>query len=146
MDFRFAPGLSDILEQHEGATRLVRLRINNRPAVGGNRDMVVHRTRSSEFEEVRTQSPNQKYSSCTARIGVGFVLVNGALQVRLNSRSLAVAIFPVNKSQTALETHVVNSSRFVAFAQRRNVERCTNVLGWTTRTLHSRDKFDECLI
>ena len=88
----------------------------------------------------------KKYSSCTARIGVGFVLVNGALQVRLNSRSLAVAIFPVNKSQTALETHVVNSSRFVAFAQRRNVERCTNVLGWTTRTLHSRDKFDECLI
>ena len=69
----------------------------------------------------RVQSTNQKYPSCAARIGVGSVLVNGALQVRLNSRSLAVAIFPVNKSQTALETHVVNSNGFVAFAQRRNV-------------------------
>jgi hypothetical protein len=34
--------LPEILDQHEDAARSVRLRVKNRPAVGGNRDMVIH--------------------------------------------------------------------------------------------------------
>jgi hypothetical protein len=46
-----------------------------------------------------------------------------------------------------LETRsLLSRNRFVAFAQRRDVERCAKILAWTTRTLHSRDKFGECLI
>src|SRR5579864_2357910 len=36
--------LTEILDQHEDAARVVRLRVNNRSAVGGNRDVVTHRT------------------------------------------------------------------------------------------------------
>jgi hypothetical protein len=36
--------LPEILDQHEDAARFIRLRVDNRPAVRGNRDMVIHGT------------------------------------------------------------------------------------------------------
>src|SRR5271157_1947121 len=36
--------LPEILDQHEDAARFIRLRVKNRPTVGGNRDMVIHGT------------------------------------------------------------------------------------------------------